>query len=139
MEPAAIELGPLRRAIERLAEGLDLLTREPENTLQRDGVIPRFEFTYEFSHRTLRRMLESLAPDPQAIRSLSFEDLIRVAGEQGLLDSTWREWRAYRHARTETSHTYDETRAVKVISMLPTFLLDARSLLRKMEARCGGG
>ena len=139
METAAIELGPLRNAIARLAEGLDLLAAEPGNALLRDGVIQRFEFTYELSTRTLRRCLEAASANPVEIGSLSFGDLIRVAGERGFLGSSWPQWRAYRQARTDTSHTYDETKAVQVLAIIPGFLEEARNLLTRLEVRDGRG
>jgi len=36
---------------------LEELRRHPDSALMRDGVIQRFEFTYELSHKTLRRYL----------------------------------------------------------------------------------
>ncbi len=47
----ALDLSSLQSAVRRLAEGLDELAESPERTLLRDGVIQRFEFTYELSHR----------------------------------------------------------------------------------------
>lgn len=42
-----LDLTSLKNAIERLKEGLGALKADPENTLYRDGVIQRFEFTNE--------------------------------------------------------------------------------------------
>ena len=138
MDPSEIDLSPLHRAIQRLDEGMDLLAREPGNTLLRDGVIQRFEFTYELSHKMLRRVLEARAAVPGEIAGLSFQDLIRVAGERGLLRSSWREWSGYRRARTMTSHTYDEARALEVLGIVPEFAREAQDLLRRLEGGHGG-
>lgn len=137
MDTSEIDLRPLRRATQRLDEGVALFARDPENTLLRDGVIQRFEFTYELSHRTLRRFLESVSANPQAISSLSFQDLIRAGNEQGVLRSSWRQWSRYRQARTDTSHTYDESKALQVLEILPDFLIEVRSLLENLEASRG--
>ena len=112
-----------------------LSARDPENTLLRDGVIQRFEFTYELSHRTLRRFLEAVAADPQAIATLSFQDLIRVGSEQGLLRSSWPTWRTYRQARTDTSHTYDEAKALQVLGVLPAFVAEVHAFVQNLDAR----
>ncbi len=135
MNAAEIDLAPLNRAIGRLDEGLTLLGGEPENSLLRDGVIQRFEFTYELSHRTLRRFLEATAANPQEIATLSFQDLIRVGNEQGLLQSDWPVWRVYRQARTDTSHTYDEAKAQQVLTIVPPFLDEIRALAESLETR----
>ncbi len=139
METPAIELGPLRNAVDRLAEGLDILAWMPQDTLLRDGVIQRFEFTYELSTRTLRRCLEAASANPVEISSLSFQDLIRVAGERGFLRSSWPQWRAYRQARTDGDFVGSEAKGQQVLAMVPAFFEDVRDLLTKLEARCERG
>ena len=52
---STIDYAPLGKAIARLREGLEALRREPENTLYRDGVIQRFEFTYGLCASMLER------------------------------------------------------------------------------------
>ena len=138
MDTSEIDLLPLRKAIQRLSEGLFLLANEPQNTLLRDGVIQRFEFTYELSHKMLRRFLEAASPNPEEISALSFQDLIRVGNDQGLLLSPWTRWRTYRQARTNTSHTYDEAKAMQVMEVVPAFLSEAQEMLRRLEGKYGG-
>ncbi len=138
MRTSEIDITPLKRALQRLEEGLAEWSAQSGNTLLRDGVIQRFEFTYELSHRMLRRFLESGAANPEEIGRLSFPDLIRVAGERGLLRSSWNEWKEYRQARTNTSHTYDEAKALSVIEVVPKFAAEAQSLVRNLEAQGAG-
>jgi hypothetical protein len=47
----------LVNAIDRLREGLVRHTGEPADDQLRDGLIQRFEFTYELCHRMLRRFI----------------------------------------------------------------------------------
>ena len=116
-----------------------MLAKDAENTLLRDGVSQRFEFTSELSHRMLRRFLEAIAANPQDIATLSFQDLIRVGSEQGLVSSSWPVWRTYRQARTDTSHTDDEAKALQVVAILPDFVNEVRALLRNLEAGLRAG
>lgn len=44
-------------AVQRLREGLARYRREATDEQIRDGLIQRFEFTYELSHKLLRRYL----------------------------------------------------------------------------------
>ena len=44
---------------------------------------------------------------------MSFQDLIRTANEQSLLQGDWADWKQYRDMRRRTSHTYDEAVALK--------------------------
>ena len=130
-----IELTPLINAVDRFEEGLEALAQDPENTLTRDGVIQRFEFTYELSHKMLKRYLEATSANPDDIDSMTFQDLIRTGSEQGLLLSGWDKWRDFRQARTDTSHTYDEEKALNVVAELPAFLLESRYLLKQLQNR----
>ncbi len=59
-----LELSSLAKAQARLAEALQALAAEPDNTLYRDATIQRFEFTYELAHKLLRRYLEMTAANP---------------------------------------------------------------------------
>ena len=135
----AIELDvtSFAKAIDRFSEGLDVLREQPDDTLIRDGVIQRFEFTYELAHKTLKRYLEMAAATPDDIGDMVFQDLIRTGNEQGLLLSDWEEWKGYRQSRTDTSHTYNEEKALLVIGKIPAFLAEARFLLRQLRKRTG--
>ena len=50
-----LDLTALENAVARFDEGLKTLGEHPEDTLMRDGVIQRFEFTYELAHKMLKR------------------------------------------------------------------------------------
>lgn len=130
-----IKLTPLANAIDRLKEGIAAQANDAQNTLLRDGLIQRFEFTYELAHTLLRRYLESVAANPDDVRMLTFEGLIRLGDEQGLLMSDVAQWKGYRKARTDTSHTYDEKTAAGIISLIPTFAQEAEFLLARMKER----
>jgi nucleotidyltransferase substrate binding protein (TIGR01987 family) len=106
----------------------------PADEQLRDGLVQRFEFTYEIAHRTLKRFLESRAATPGTIDAMSFPDLIRTASEQGLVAGGWTAWRLFREMRSRTSHSYDERVAVEVVRGIPAFLEEARSLHRALAA-----
>jgi len=130
-----LDLTSFAKAIDRFSEGLDILREQPDDTLIRDGVIQRFEFTYELAHKTLKRYLEMTAATPDVIDGMSFQDLIRTGNEQGLLLNDWEEWKQYRQSRTDTSHTYNEEKALLVIEKIPAFLDEARFFLRQLRER----
>jgi nucleotidyltransferase substrate binding protein (TIGR01987 family) len=103
--------------------------------LFRSASIQAFEYTYELSHKFLKRYLEATDPSPQTIDAMNFQDLIRTGAEKGLLKNSWDVWQLYRKARGTTSHTYSEMTASKVFSMIPNFLEDARFLRDKLVER----
>ncbi len=130
-----LDLTPLINAVKRLEEGLARYQSDISDIQIRDGLIQRFEFTYELSHKMLRRYLEAAAADPTEFDAADFQYLIRSANEQGLLLSAWPAWRHFRDMRSKTSHTYDETVALKVVEGIPDFLDEARHLLAELQRR----
>ncbi len=123
----------LENAIIRLDEGLARYHQDTNDTQIRDGLIQRFEFTYDLGYKTLKRYLESVSATPSEYDSISFADLIRSANEQGLLLGDWPKWRQYRHLRNQTSHTYDETIALSVVKHIPEFLQEIVFLQNKLR------
>jgi nucleotidyltransferase substrate binding protein (TIGR01987 family) len=130
-----LQITPLENAIARLAEGLARYERDRSDDQIRDGLIQRFEFTYEQAHKTLKRYLEWSAASPQDFDALSFADLIRSGNEAGLLLHDWPVWRGYRDMRAKTSHTYDEAIALEVVAGIPAFLADATHLRDELRRR----
>ena len=64
----------LERSIQRLEEGLKRYRNDTSDLQIRDGLIQRFEFTYEISYKTLRRYLEYAAPNPALFDEMTFQD-----------------------------------------------------------------
>ena len=83
----------------------------------------------------LKRYLETAAANPTEFEKVDFQYLIRSGNEQGLLLSSWPEWRLFRDVRSKTSHTYDEQVAIIVVSAIPSFVLEAKYLLAQLQQR----
>ncbi len=132
-----LDISALENAITRLTEGLARYQRDTTDDQIRDGLIQRFEFTYELSHKMLKRYLEAAAPSPEVIDAMSFADLIRTGNEQGLLLGEWLNWKAYRDMRSKTSHTYDAAKALEVVAGIPAFLAEAVFLRDQLRRRLG--
>jgi nucleotidyltransferase substrate binding protein (TIGR01987 family) len=129
-----LDIEPLKKAILSLKAGMAESARQPDNDVVRDGCIQRFEFTYEVSHKMLRRFLEATSADPVGIDALSFQDLIRTGSERGLLKSDWSSWREFRRARSITSPIYDEAKAREVFAAIPEFIDEADHLHERLAA-----
>lgn len=130
-----LDISPLDKAIARLDEGLARYRLDVSDTQIRDGLIQRFEFTYELSHKMLKRYLEAVSPTPAQYDGMPFQDLVRTGNEQGLLRGDWPAWRQYREMRGRTSHTYDEDVALEVVAGIPDFLAEAAHLRDQLKAR----
>jgi len=130
-----LDITPLANAIDRLREGLARHQSEPADDQLRDGLIQRFEFTYELSHRTLRRFIRETAASPEEVDRMAFQDLIRTANQQGLLLGDWPAWHRYRDSRAKTSHAYHAKTAQEVAESIPAFLAEAEYLRDELRKR----
>ncbi len=98
------------------------------------GVIQNFEFVYEISIKMLKRQIELESASPGEIDRVNFRDMLRIAGEKGLIADV-EAWFKYRKMRNLTAHTYDRDKAREVYRDTLTFIDGARSLLACLEAR----
>ena len=137
-----LDLTSLARAVDSLESALDVTTPErlaavDDQTRQvlKAGVIQNFEFTYEISHKMLKRHMEMSSADPSGVDAMSFPEIIRGASEQGLVLNGWDVWKEYRQARGSTSHAYDQEKADQILAAVPAFLVEARYLLAQLTRR----
>jgi nucleotidyltransferase substrate binding protein (TIGR01987 family) len=130
-----LDITPLENATDRLREGLVRHKREPSDDQLRDGLIQRFESTYELCHRTRRRFIRQTAASPDEIDRMAFQDPIRTANQQGLLLGDWPAWHRYRDSRAKTSHTYHAKTAQEVAETIPGFLAEAEHLRDELRKR----
>jgi nucleotidyltransferase substrate binding protein (TIGR01987 family) len=131
----ALDITPLVNAIGRLREGLERHQREPADEQLRDGLIQRFEHTYELCHRTLKRFVQQTGASPAEVDRMAFQDLIRTANQQGLLSGDWPAWHRFRDLRARTSHTCRAETARAVAEAIPAFLTEAEYLRDQLRSR----
>ena len=141
MTAPSIDLSPLRRSQAVLREALAFWHEQPEGSKLkphlRSAVIQSFEFCYELSLRSLRRVLIERAAAADPVVDLSFNDLLRLAADAGLMQEPLR-WRDWRELRNATSHAYDEAKAQAVATGAEAFSDDAAALLSALEADLAG-
>jgi nucleotidyltransferase substrate binding protein (TIGR01987 family) len=141
---SSIDLSALRNAIASLEGGLrvtgDSAWFGAQSSSVRDtliaGVVQNFEFVYELSVKMLRRQLERGADSPAEVDRANFRDMLRMAGEKGLIEDV-EAWFRHRSMRNITVHTYDHAKARAVYEGAGALLNDARALLAALEA-CHG-
>ncbi|MGN0031776.1 MAG: HI0074 family nucleotidyltransferase substrate-binding subunit [Candidatus Gastranaerophilaceae bacterium] len=126
-----IDLTPFENAINTLDEIIVRYDKESYDNAIRDAVIQRFEYTYSLAIKMLVRFLQNQATDlPDA---LTFNETIRKANQLGLLLSNLEKWTDYRQKRNMTSHTYEETIANAVVSVVKDFQNDVHFLLKALK------
>jgi nucleotidyltransferase substrate binding protein (TIGR01987 family) len=130
-----IDIEPMEKALLQLTAGLEQWRQDTGDDLRRDGLIQRFEYTYELCHKMLRRYLDVTEPSPEMLEEMSFQDIIRLASERGLILGDWEDWFQYRKKRNTTSHGYDEEKAVQVVEVIPAFVKEAEHLRDEINRR----
>ena len=133
-----IDITPLERAIDRLREAVEIYQQDTAQSLIRDGLVQRFEFTYEICHKLLRRYLSANPGPPERINSMNFADMIQISNEQALLLGNWPKWKTYRDMRARTSHSDNEAVALDVVAGIPAFLEEACYLRDRLRERLSG-
>jgi nucleotidyltransferase substrate binding protein (TIGR01987 family) len=128
----SLDISPLINSIVRLSEGLQRYQQDITDIQIRDGLVQRFEFTYEISHKMLKRYLEQSSASPDQFDVMPFADLIRTANEQGLLQGDWPAWRGYRDMYSKGIKSYNENIALQVMGIIPAFLSEAEFLAKKL-------
>lgn len=103
-----------RKALHRLAEVVNVAKARELNDFEADGMIQRFEFTFELAWKLLKSYAEYQGVDKEIMGS---RDAIRWAFENGLITDS-NVWMEMIKRRNDTSHTYDEDTASEVVDRI---------------------
>jgi nucleotidyltransferase substrate binding protein (TIGR01987 family) len=124
--PQSLDFTPLERALRSLQ---DAQAQPPRNELERDGVIQRFEYTFELCWKSIRKTLLFLG---RAEVSGSPKPLLRDALEEHFIDDI-EPWFTYLEARNTTAHIYNRDQAEKVFNAIRGFAAHAAALLKALQ------
>ncbi len=93
-------------ALNRLTAVIDIAKQRKLNEFECDGLIKRFEFTFEMAWK----LMMSFEKENGIIGMLGSKDVVRHAVVLGLVDNG-EVWMDMIDARNQTSHVYDEETA----------------------------
>lgn len=97
-------------AVKRLREAVTLYSSDCENSIVRDALIQRFEFTFELAWKTAAEVLREEGIELQIV---SPKSVLKGAYEAGLIDDE-EVWVEILRDRNMTSHTYEEETAKEI-------------------------
>lgn len=100
-------------SVGRLKEALAELDRYPDSSVVRDGVIQRFEFTFELAWKSLREYLEDQGADMSGI--VLSKQVFKAAYAAQII-SDQQVWLDMLASRNITSHVYDDAQAAQVVA-----------------------
>ena len=130
-----IIIEPFEKAFTTLKEAWAEYIKDMSNTFVRDSVIQRFEYTFELSHKILRRFLSETEASKAEISEMSYNELIRLGCKRGLLLNDLETWDKYRRLRNLSDHNYDELNADYISVIIPVFIEDIEYLLVKIKEK----
>ncbi len=94
----------------------------------RAGAIQAFEYTYETSWKTIRRILKQ-----EGIREIyTPKDCFREAARSGLISDP-KIWFEYLNIRNLTVHTYNENMADEVVEIFESFSSSVNDLIENIK------
>lgn len=105
------KLQSYHKALNRLAEVVNEMDKRQLNDFEADGLIQRFEFTFELAWKLIKSYAEYQGTDKEIMGS---RDAIRWAFENHLISDS-ATWMEMIKRRNDTSHTYDEDTAAEVV------------------------
>lgn len=100
-----------RRAVSRLQDAVERLGRGELDELGREGLVQRFEYTFELGWKTLA---DYLAEQGVTVPIGGTRGIIRAAFESGIIGDG-DGWIEALKARNESAHVYDEDRIDAII------------------------
>lgn len=116
-----------KNALERLEEGLQI---EPDNNIIVDGVIQRFEFTFELAWKLMKDCLEYEGIEAKSPRS-AIKEAYRIE-----IISDGEGWIEMMIDRNKTSHIYDENEAKSIYKKIKTaYMFLLRELAKQIQQR----
>lgn len=120
-----------RQNFEKALARLEAVMLLDESEVVRDSIIQRFEFTFEMAWKLLFRYL-AMKGETMAAKAW---DVLPVAFESKLIEDA-DVWTRLREYRNDTSHEYDQGKAVEVVAFVRHAGLAAFQQLRgQMKGR----
>lgn len=105
------------------------LSKDNLSELERDGVIQRFEYTFELAWKMIRKTLVALGRNDV---SSSPKPVLRSAMEEGLIGDV-KKWFGFLEARNLSTHIYSQEESDKVFNAAKDFLQAATGLLKQLK------
>lgn len=118
-----INIGSLLRAFEVLEQFYKVTKTEQE----RAGTIQAFEFCYELTWKTMKRILKK-----RGIEVLSPRETFRTAAKEGLIEDA-KLWFDFIELRNKTVHTYDQEIAKTVFQGIPQFITTTEKFIQTIK------
>lgn len=117
------------KAFAQLKDAVELAAERNLSKLEEQGLVQAFEYTHELAWNTLKDFLEA-----RGVKNLYGSRDATRAGFKAELIENGDEWMKMIESRNQTSHTYDETIAAKVVSdVIEIYFAEFEAFNARME------
>lgn len=114
-------------ALEKAIKSLEDILTQPMNQYIRDGVIQRFEYTFELCWKFMQRVLKE-----RGVEAGSPNQVLRASHKEGLIQDI-DSWMNFLKSRNLTVHTYNQNTANEVYESAKKFLPYAHATLKALK------
>ncbi len=129
MSKLETKLNNFTNALQRLKEAAIELEKDDASDVVRDGLIQRFEFTYELAWKTTKQYLEEVG----IVDNNSPKAVIKAAYAQNLIFNE-QNWLLMLNDRNLTSHVYKEEIAEEIAERITDYYINEfEKLLSKLQ------
>ncbi len=118
-----IDISHLLSAFDQFHQAIQIA----KSDLEKAGTIQYFEFTFELSWKTLKRILAARGKIQN-----SPKNVFREAALEGLIDDP-EIWFTFIENRNETTHIYERSIAEKIYQSLPLFDSEVSKLVSRLK------
>ena len=135
MNKLETKLNNFKNALHRLKESAVELEKNNTRDVVRDGVIQRFELTYDLAWKTTKEYLE----DVGIVDKSSPKAVIKEAYTQKIITNE-QNWLLMLKDRNLTSHVYKEDMAQEIVERITgCYIIEFEELLRELSTTSGSG
>lgn len=129
MSKLEIKLNNFKNALQRLKESVIEIKRDNSSDVVRDGVIQRFEFTYELAWKATKEYMEEMG----IVDKNSPKAVIKEAFAQKLIQNE-QNWLLMLNDRNLTSHVYEEEMAQQIAErIIGCYIIEFEKLLSELR------
>ncbi|CAJ2376176.1 MAG: nucleotidyltransferase substrate binding protein [Gammaproteobacteria bacterium] len=120
-----------KKALKRLARGVEIATERELTELEGEGLIQVFEFTYEMAWKSIKDFYENQGDAGMQ----GSKDAMNKAINRGLV-ANGAVWMDMYDSRNDTSHSYDEEKMIEVTEkIIGVYLAEFERLRDALEER----
>ena len=118
------------RTLKKASVAYENVDDEDIKELIGDAYIQRFKYTLEIAWKTMKRYLKQMHGKED--KDLTINNIFRMMESYGFVRS-WETWRKYYEYRNNTSHEYDQEKALELISKIAGFIEECDYFYAKLS------